>query len=141
MLKRHDGTPIPEDDVRKFRQFVDSHRWIFAKTYAAFCPHEYTLQRESNWEDFAEFFEFIWNNGFDAFYGKKLMQRYFIDYERGWYYFVSYNDVDENGKAQKTATLINRASLKQWELVEEESLFGTTYRWKRLPKERRQPVN
>ena len=127
-------------DHNGFREFICRHEWTFAKTYAAFCPHEYTLQRESRWEDFARFFEFIWENGFDAYYGKN-MQRYFIDTERGWYYFVSHNDVDENGKAQRSATLINRASLKQWELVEEESLFGNTYKWKRLPKERRQPVN
>ena len=136
-MKRFDGTEIPEADAQRFRKFVRTHRWIFAKTYAAFCPHEYTLQREAEWPEFAEFFEFIWANGFDAHYGKSLVQRYFIDFEDGWYYFVSHNDVDENGKAQRSATLINRASLKEWELVEEATMWDIQYRWKRLPKERR----
>lgn len=135
-LKRQDGTEIPEEEAAKFRKFVDTHRWIFAKTYAAFCPHEYTLQREANWKDFSEFFEFIWKNGFDAYYGS-IKQRYFIDNETGWYYFVSENDVDEDGKAQRSANLINRSNLREFEFIVEETLFDTVYRVKRLPKDRR----
>ena len=135
-MERIDGTQIPQQDVDKFKKFVETHRWIFAKTYAAFCPHEYTLQRDSKWEDFAEFFEFIWNNGFDAYYGSNL-QRYFIDTDTGWYYFVSGNDVDENGKAKRSANLINRGSLKEFEFTYTDSLFGREYRVKRLPPDRR----
>ena len=139
-MKRLDGTEIPEADAKRFRKFVDSHRWIFAKTYAAYCPHEYTLRRESDREDFIWFVKFVWSNGFFAKYGKNV-SKYFVDEDGGWYYFVFPVDIDENGEVLNSMTLINRGSLNQWELVKEESLFGEEWRWKRLPKERRKPVN
>ena len=138
-MRRLDGTEIPEEDAKRFRDFVNSHRWVFAKTYAAFCPHEYTLRHEAIWEEFKSFFEFIWKYGFDAYYGK-IKQRYFIDDETGWYYFVSENDVNEAGEAQRTANLINRSHLNEFEFVPEETIFGTEYRVKRLRPEKRGTV-
>lgn len=140
-MKRFDGTVVDEADARRFRSLVKSHRWIFAKTYAAFCPHEYSLRRE--WkvdEDFEWFAKFVWDNGFFAKYGKNT-SKYFIDEEAGWYYFVFVPDMDESENIKSTMSLINRASLGQWEVVEEANMFGTEWRWKRLPKERRKPVN
>lgn len=139
MLKRNDGTIIPEADEKKFREFVNNHRWIFAKTYAAFCPHEYSLRRESLRDDFVWFAKFVWDNGFFARYGKNT-NKYFVDEEGGWYYFVFPVDIDENGDVLDTMTLINRGSLNQWEIVKEETLFGEEFKCKRLPKERRKPV-
>lgn len=138
-MRRLDGTEIPEEDAQRFRQLVQTHRWIFAKTYAAFCPHEYTLTRE--WRprsDFDWFAKFIRDNGFDAYFGKSGAKRYFIDDGAGWYYFVVPEDFDDAGNVVPGIFGINRGSMKQWELIEETDLFGTRYRWKRLPKERRE---
>lgn len=137
-MRRFDGTEIPEADAEAFRKAVNNHRWIFAKTYAAFCPHEYTLRHEWIWDEFKQFVEFIWHNGFDAYYGK-IKQRYFIDQETGWYYFVGEHHFNENGEAirDETLNLINRSNLREFEFVSEESLFGTEYRVKRLPPDRR----
>ena len=141
-MRRFDGTAIAEQDAARFKALVDSHRWIFAKTYAAFCPHEYTLRKEWLNSDFSWFAKFIRDNSFLAKFGKSSEDKmYFIDQEGGWYYFVIYADFDENGEVKQNVFGINRASLNQWELVEESDMFGTQYRWKRLPKERRKPVN
>ena len=32
-------------DHNGFRDFVNRHAWTFAKTYAAFCPHEYLVKK------------------------------------------------------------------------------------------------
>ena len=136
-MKRFDGTMIPEAEAKKFRECVDKHRWIFAKTYASFCPHEYTLKREY-WtsEDFKWFVKFVWDNGFWAKYGKNEA-KYFIDDETGYYYFVSPADMTDTGEAKTELHLINRSSLKEFEFVEENSLFGTEIKVKRLQKEKR----
>lgn len=137
-MKRFDGTEINEADAKRFRELVDTHRWIFAKTYAAFCPHEYTLRRQwDSDEDYRWFAEFIYRNGFDARYGNTAPKRYFVDDCGGWYYFLFPEDIDEFGKSARCNTLINRGSLSEFELVEETDMFGTEYRWKRLPKEKR----
>lgn len=140
-MKRFDnGAEINEADAKRFHEFVDNHRWIFAKTYAAFCPHEYALRRECRDSDFRWFVEFIWKNGFWARWGKNT-RKYFVDEERGWYYFLFTEDFDENDSVKSSMTLINRGSLGQWEIVEEQSLFGSEWICKRLPKDRRKPVN
>lgn len=138
MLMRIDGTLIPEADAKRFRELVDNHKWIFAKTYAAFCPHEYTLKRD-RWsaESFKWFVKFVWDNGFWARYGKSEA-KYFIDNETGYYYFVSPADMTESGEATDIVNLVNRSHLKEFEFVEETSLFGTEVKVKRLPKEQRE---
>ena len=56
----------------EFAEFIDRNSWIFAKTYAAFCPHEYIvksrlpLDEQRNFEKFAQF---IRDYGWDAIYG------------------------------------------------------------------------
>ena len=136
-MKRFDGTTVPEQDAERFRRLVNGHRWIFAKTYAAFCPHEYTLRKAFRIdENFQWLAKFVWNNGFWAKYGKNT-SKYFIDEEGGYYYFVFAPDVDAAGNIKNSMTLLNRASLKEWELVEEDTMFGTEYRWKRLSKDKR----
>lgn len=139
-MRRLDGTEIPEEDARKFRNLVYSHRWIFAKTYASFCPHEYTLKREG-WTDvdFKWFVKFVWDNGFWAKYGKNRC-KYFVDFETGFYYFVSPADMNDNQTdANSIVSLVNRSHLNEFEFVEEQSLFETEYRVKRLPPEERKP--
>lgn len=137
MLRKHDGTEIPEQDAKRFREFVDTHRWQFARTYAAFCPHEYTLRKFDKTGDFAWFVKFVWDNGFWATYGKNK-GRYFIDCETGYYYFAVPMDILEDGSVNPETSLINRSHTKEFEFVREDSLFDTIMRVKRLPPERRE---
>lgn len=135
-MKRFDGTEIDPKDAARFREFVNSHRWIFAKTYASFCPHEYTLRRESNREDFIWFAKFIWENGFWARWGRNK-SKYLIDEDGRWYYFVFPVDFDEDDNVLKTMVLINRGSLSEFEFIEEKTLIGSEIICKRIPAERR----
>lgn len=137
-MRRLDGELVSEQDASKFRMLVDQHRWIFAKTYAAFCPHQYTLKREG-WRsgDFKWFVKFIWDNGFWATYGKNRC-KYFIDSETGFYYFVTQDDMlEDKSAANDVVFLVNRSHLNEFEFVDESTLFGDDIRVKRLPKEER----
>lgn len=136
-MKRIDGSDIPEVEAIEFKRFVQMHRWTFAKTYAAFCPHEYVMRRDADWKEFNELGKFIWKNGFDAHYGK-YTNKCFVDEEGGWYYFMFQEDFDEKtGSTTEAFTIINRASLKEWYLKKETSMFGEVLRWTRKPKETR----
>lgn len=37
----------PDDLVRQAREFVATASWVWAKTYARFAPHHYTLRRQA----------------------------------------------------------------------------------------------
>lgn len=114
--------------------FIKYHRWIFAKTYAAFCPHEYSLRKESQDQDFKDFAELVWKYGFDARYGKNAGRYLIADDGSGWYYFVFPGDVDEGQHVKPTMTLINRANLSRWKFVRETDLFGSEIVVKLRPK-------
>ena len=56
-----------------FTQFILRNTWIFAKTYAAFCPHEYVVKERLPAEEQAKFSVYdaadIWlSNGKDEDY-------------------------------------------------------------------------
>lgn len=116
---------MTEAERKKILKFVATHRWIFAKTYAAFCPHEYTLRRESNNEEFCEFVKLVWKYGFDARYGKNAGRYLVVDDGEGWYYFVFPADMDAGEQVKNSMTLINRANLQRWKFVEERDMFGS----------------
>lgn len=128
---------VSEQDAKRFRRFVSANYWQFAKTYAAFCPHEYTLKKWDKTGDFMWFCQFVWDHGFNGRYGKNPAH-YFIDEETGYYYFVPPADTDGNGKVKPEMTLINRSTLKEFEFIPEETMFGTEYVVKRLPPEKRE---
>ena len=49
-----------EQEIAEIRRIIGEHPWIFAKTYAKFCPHEYTLRDIwQNQEDYASLVHFI----------------------------------------------------------------------------------
>ena len=100
-------------EVEMIRKIIREHRWIFAKTYAAFCPHEYTLRKE--WADDAEFrtlVKHIWTLGVEAYFGKKTQaNRYWFDHENGYYYFIFPEDTDETGNTTEAVCLVNRAKI------------------------------
>lgn len=112
-----------KDEVARIRQLIGEHRWIFAKTYASFCPHEYTLRKD--WAEDAEYRSlgnFIWSNGAEAYYGRKTVpNRYWFDHESGWYYFVFPDDTDEEGTINNQSILINRARICDFDFWKDES--------------------
>ena len=63
-----------------FRDFINRHEWTFAKTYAAFCPHEYLVMKKlpgEEWPLFPEIARFIREKGFVAEYGRLGPNRYY----------------------------------------------------------------
>ena len=99
-------------DHEAFRAFVNRHDWTFAKTYAAFCPHEYIVMKklpEEEWPLFPEAARLIREKGFTAEYGRL---------GPNWYYIVdAYYYWTLDPKAEDTC-LINRAKLSDFEFVE-----------------------
>lgn len=101
-------------DHNTFREFIHRNKWIFAKTYAAFCPHEYVVMKRLPEEEhplFPEIARFIRENGFTAEYGKLGPNRYYIvdDY----YYWTLDKNVEDT-------VLINRAKLSDFEFAEKD---------------------
>ena len=99
-------------DHSAFREFIQRHEWIFAKTYAAFCPHEYIVmnrQTKEEWPLFQEIAKRIREEGFDAEYAKLGPNRYYI--VDGYYYWT----LDKN---PEDTDLINRAKLTDFEFAD-----------------------
>ena len=68
-------------DHNSFRDFINRHEWIFAKTYATFCPHEYIVMKklpECEWSLFPEIARFVRKEGFVAEYGRLGPNWYYI---------------------------------------------------------------
>lgn len=99
------------------RDFIAQNRWIFARTYAKFLPHEYCL-RENATEKFDDFVVAIRENGVKA----KFFSKYYIYLEvDGYFYWTMGNPIEET-------TLINRASKDNYELLE---IKGQLYMFKK----------
>ncbi len=99
-------------DQNDFRDFINRHEWTFAKTYAAFCPHEYIVMKKQpaeEWPLFPEIAQFIRDEGFMAEYGRLGPNWYYIVDE--YYYWTMDKNVEETD-------LINRAKLSDFEFVE-----------------------
>ena len=101
-------------DHNSFHDFIDRHDWIFAKTYAAFCPHEYLVMKRLPPEEhplFPEIARLIRENGFTAEYGRLGPNWYYIvdDY----YYWTMDPRIEDTD-------LINRAKLSDFEFVEKD---------------------
>ena len=130
-LKNLTETVGPKNDVAEVQELIRKHNWIFAKTYADFCPHEYTL-REKGWSDrdYQKFVNHIWKYGLDACYGKQGFKRYWFDHEGGYYYFIFDEDVDNEGNVQNACTLVNRGGIKYFDFWIERDLLGEIVRCK-----------
>ena len=92
----NDIETVTEEQKRieaEFTEFIESHRWIFARTYAAFCPHEYivkTILPEDEQRDFERFAQFIRDYGWDAIFGKDRKPKQY--YSIGEYYYWTMGD-------------------------------------------------
>jgi hypothetical protein len=92
----------------KLNRFIETQRWVFAKTYADFCPHEYvTLESVENKKSFYDFVLYIREHGFEAVYGTRN-GLYFVVGE--YYYWTMGAPISET-------TIINRAKLSDWDFV------------------------
>ena len=99
-------------DHNEFREFINRHEWTFAKTYAAFCPHEYVVMNRLPREErplFPQIAQLIRDEGFVAEYGRLGPNWYDIVDE--YYYWTMDSKVEDTD-------LINRAKLTDFEFVE-----------------------
>ena len=95
-----------------FRNFILSHTWIFAKTYASFCPHEYVVKGKLPPEEqklFEEIVLFIREKGFLAIYGKKAPNQYYIIDDN--YYWTMPDSLE-------ATDILNRAKLTDYDFIE-----------------------
>ena len=83
------------DDVRNF---VDSTRWTFAKTYAATWPHEYVVQNAENAPMILALARHIFEHGTEGRFYSQVRKYH---HEGGKVYWSMANVTEE-------ATLINR---------------------------------
>lgn len=74
-------------DEVKARQFIQKQKWIFAKTYAQFAPHEYVMKLRCNGtvDEFNEFGQYIQEHGMRMFYYKNERKYLLLD---GYFYWV-----------------------------------------------------
>lgn len=117
-------------EVEYIRKIVGENAWTFAKSYAAFCPHEYTMRKAwKNREDYKTLVRHIWKYGLDAYYGRATEpKRYWFDHETGLYYFIYPEDTDEEGNVTEEAFLLNRAKISDFVFWEDADLLGSRIR-------------
>lgn len=99
-------------DHNSFRDFIYRHEWTFARTYAAFCPHEYIVMKKQpaeEWPLFPEIAQLIRDKGFVAEYGRL---------GPNWYYIVDDYYYWTLDKYVEDTDLINRAKLSDFEFVD-----------------------
>jgi len=93
------------------RDFINKHSWTFAKTYADICPHEYIVKDKldrDDLDDFTALVEHIRENGFTAYYKSRSGKYYIVD---DHYYWTM-------GAPVKDTTIINRAKLSDYSLID-----------------------
>lgn len=98
----------------EFQNFINRNKWTFAKTYAAFCPHEYVVKDRLTEEEkliFEQIVVFIREQGFIASYGRKDPNRY---YTVGEYYYWTM------GAPIVETIILNRAKLEDYSFTETE---------------------
>ena len=106
----------------EFQQFIDRNTWIYAKTYASFCPHEYVVKNRLSEDEktvFEQIVTFIRENGFVAIYGKKGPNRY---YSVGDYYYWTM------GEPVAETIILNRAKLNDYAFIETDNGVFVKYR-------------
>jgi hypothetical protein len=95
----------------QMQMFVNDLDWMFAITYANICPHEYIDKNKLDsclQVTFEEIVNFIREVGFEVCYDSHLGKYYILD---GHYYWTM-------GAPIRQTTIINRAKLCDYNLVE-----------------------
>ncbi len=105
-----------------FREFIARNTWIFAKTYAAFCPHEYIVKDHLPEEEkvaFEQIVSFIREKGFDAVFGNLGPNQYYtVD---DYYYWTM-------GAPVEQTIILNRAKHSDYDFVAAENGLRVRFR-------------
>ncbi|HEY5556021.1 hypothetical protein [Acetobacterium sp.] len=95
----------------EMREFVDRFTWIFAKTYAEKCPHEYIVKTKidpAHWKVFENFVATIRSIGFEAAYNHRIGRYYIL----GEYYYWTM------GAPISETIILNRGKVSDYQLVD-----------------------
>lgn len=92
------------------REWLEAQHWIFAKSYAAFAPHEYIVRGKNGVtdEDFYKACHCILDNGIRMFYYKH--ERTYL-FTGGYFYWLMGEEVNED------RTVINRCKPEDYDIV------------------------
>ena len=94
---------------RDMYTFIQNQKWIFAKTYAAYAPHEYIVREyAADKEAFDKAGEFILENGMRMFYYKHERKYLFCD---GWFYWILRSEDNPSD------AVINRCKPEDYDVV------------------------
>ena len=105
-----------------FRQFIERNTWIFAKTYAAYCPHEYIVKDRLSEEEklvFEQIVIFIRKKGFEAVYGNLGPNQYYTVDE--YYYWTM-------GAPVEQTIILNRAKHSDYDFVPADDSLRVRFR-------------
>ena len=105
-----------------FRQFIERNTWIFAKTYAAYCPHEYIVKDRLSEEEksvFEQIVILIREKGFEAVYGNLGPNQYYTVDE--YYYWTM-------GAPVEQTIILNRAKHSDYDFVPTEDSLRVRFR-------------
>ena len=105
-----------------FRQFIERNTWIFAKTYAAYCPHEYIVKDRLSEEEksvFEQIVIFIREKGFEAVYGNLGPDQYYTVDE--YYYWTM-------GAPVEQTIILNRAKHSDYDFVPADDSLRVRFR-------------
>ena len=111
--KRH----VDSINDEQMRTFINQFEWIFAKTFARICPHEYIVKTKMDrtfWDTFENVVEHIRTAGFEAKYDARTGMYYILD---DYYYWTMGEPISET-------TILNRAKISDYDLIE------NTWVWK-----------
>ena len=107
----------------EFKEFIERNSWTYAKTYAAFCPHEYVVKDRLSEDEklvFEQIVSFIREKGFVAIYGRKGPNRYYtVDLHYYW----------TMGEPVEATNILNRAKITDYDFVETEKGLTVRYRF------------
>ena len=107
------------DDTQWFRDFVERSRWRFAKTYVESYPHEYTLERWIDADEFSKAIDCIERWGVTEPFWKDRRKYFHVDDRKYWHM----GDVS-SASPEDRPTLINRTWLDVARYRDEARLLG-----------------
>lgn len=106
----------------ELREFVKRYRWTFAKTYAAFAPHEYYVKGKldsKGQKDFERFVYYIRTKGWDAYFGRNLPKNHQLYIELdGHYYWTMGSPIEET-------IILNRSNAADYTIMEDMKIVYT----------------
>ena len=91
---------IRPEDLTRIRAFIERSHWTFAKTMPQW-PHEYTLRKDADEQEFLFFVTLIREHGYTEEFGKAVYIRLNVN---GWKYWTM-------GRPLPETILINRARI------------------------------